>query len=33
MYLITKHDMLKNGKDVLNVSALNKLARKVEVSV
>jgi len=33
MYLTTKHDMMKNEKDVLNLSALNKLARKIEVSV
>jgi len=28
MYLATKHDMMKNEKAVLNLSALNKLARK-----
>lgn len=29
----TKHDMMKNEKDVLKISELNKLARKMEVSV
>jgi len=33
MYLATKHDMMKYEKDILNLSALNKLARKTEVSV
>lgn len=33
MYLATKHNMMKNEKDVLNLSALNKLARKIEVSI
>jgi hypothetical protein len=33
MYFATKHDMIKNEKDMLNLSALKKLARKTEVSV
>jgi hypothetical protein len=31
--LKTKRDMMKNEKDVLNSSALNKMARKNEISV
>jgi hypothetical protein len=33
MYFATKHDMMKNEKDILNLPALNKLTRKTEVSV
>jgi hypothetical protein len=33
VYLATKHDMMKNEKAVLNLSALNKLVRKTEVSI
>jgi hypothetical protein len=33
MHLTRKHDMMKKEKDVLNLSALNKLARKIEVSI